>query len=177
MIHLSDLAPSEYAGYFNRYVDYVKSSETIDGALEASALAIGRYYQQLPLSEQTKAYAPGKWTPKQILRHLIDTERVMAYRALRFSRGDKTPLAGFEQDEYVFNSHANQESLEELLREYRVVRESSRLLFDSLSEQEGSRMGTASNMSLSARAFAFMLAGHDRHHLKILNERYFEPLD
>lgn len=172
MVVLSELATREYAGYFTRYVDYVRISESTDEALTKSEASVLTHYQNLSEEQLLYAYQPGKWTPKQILRHLIDTERIMAYRALRFCRNDKTALPGFEQDDYVWNSHANEESIQDLLAEYQTVRLSTRQLFKSMSHQESERMGQASSMTLSARAFAFIIAGHDRHHLKVLAEKY-----
>lgn len=172
MLVLSEINPTEYAGYFTRYVDYIRSSESTDEALLKSENDVVSFYQQLHDDQLHYAYEAGKWTPKQVLRHLIDTERIMAYRALRFSRNDKTALPGFEQDDYVWNSHANEETIEALLSEYQAVRLSTRLLFKSMTLTESERMGQSSSMHLSARAFAFIIAGHDRHHLKVFAEKY-----
>lgn len=172
MLVLSEMSPTEYDGFFSRYVNYIRGSESTDEALLKSERDVVSHYQGLSQEQLHYAYHPGKWTPKQILRHLIDTERIMAYRALRFSRNDKTALAGFEQDDYVWNSHANEESINDLLAEYQAVRLSTRLLFKSMSLQESERRGQSSSITLSARAFAFIIAGHDRHHLKVLAEKY-----
>lgn len=172
MVLLSELDPKEYEGFFSRYLKYIKGSESTDEVLASSRDAIINHYSGLNEIQLNHVYQTGKWTPKEVLRHLIDTERVMAYRAMRFSRNDKTPLPGFEQNDYVWNSHANEESIQDLLAEYRATRESSRLLFKSMSHQEAERMGTASSLQLSARTFPFIIAGHDRHHLQILVERY-----
>lgn len=171
---LSEIAPSEYAGYFSRYVNLIDDHESMQSALNKSRDLILDYYSALPAAELTKAYAPGKWTPKQILQHLSDTERIMACRALRFSRNDQTPLPGFEQDDYVEHYAANELSLEDLIAEYRIVRQSTERLFLNMGNT-ASRIGTGSGIQMSARAYAFMIAGHDRHHLKVLQERYWNP--
>lgn len=172
MTLLSELSPTEYAGYFSRYVNLIKGEEDLFGALATSRDDILDYYGAIPAKMLTVAYEAGKWTPKQVLQHLSDTERIMAYRALRFSRNDKTPLPGFEQDDYVWNYNANDLPLEELLAEYRIVRQGTERLFRNMGDT-AARIGTGSNLKMSARAYAFMIAGHDRHHLKVLRERYW----
>ena len=118
------------------------------------------------------SYAPGKWTAKQILGHLSDTERIFSYRALRLARQDETPLPGFEQNDYVAASGANDRSLDDLLNEFRMVRESSVALFGSLPAAAWMRQGRVSDWKLSVRGIAFTTAGHELHHFKILQERY-----
>ena len=122
------------------------------------------------------AYAPGKWTIKQIIGHLSDTERIFGYRALRIDRGDSTPLSGFEQDDYVSTAASNQRTLDDLLSEFRVVRESTLTLFHSFSRDDWMRSGRVSEWTLSVRGIAFTTAGHELHHANILRERYLPQL-
>ena len=117
-------------------------------------------------------YAEGKWSIKELVGHLIDTERVMAYRALRFARNDRTELAGFEQNDYIENSNFDACSLRELAREFELVRNANVLMFQNFSEEVWTRSGIASGNQVSVRALAYIIAGHELHHMKILRERY-----
>jgi uncharacterized damage-inducible protein DinB len=117
-------------------------------------------------------YAEGKWTIKDILQHLIDTERILAYRALRFSRNDQTPLANFDENEYVIEANANRRSIQELLTELAVVRQATLSLFKTFSQEELLRTGIASNNTMSVRASGFVIIGHQNHHQRIFEERY-----
>jgi uncharacterized damage-inducible protein DinB len=125
-------------------------------------------------SEQSasKGYAAGKWTLKEVLLHIADAERVFSYRMLRIGRGDTTPLAGFDQDPWVVTSHANDRSLSSLLHEYQAVREATLVLADSLSSEAWLRTGTASDHPISARALGYICAGHELHHVQLIQERY-----
>jgi hypothetical protein len=117
-------------------------------------------------------YAEGKWTIKDIIQHLIDAERVFSYRAMRISRNDKTPLPGFEENDYVENTNANGRSIQDLLTELSAVRQSTLLLFKSFSEEQFGRIGVASNADVSVRAIGFIIIGHQKHHQKVFQERY-----
>jgi len=117
-------------------------------------------------------YAPGKWTVKQIVGHLSDTERIFSTRALRLARNDATPLPGFEQDDYVLNAASNNRELSDLLNEFRLVRESTLALYKSLVPEAWSRRGPVSDWNLSVRGIAFTTAGHELHHVRILRDRY-----
>jgi hypothetical protein len=117
-------------------------------------------------------YADGKWSVKEVLGHLVDSERVFAYRALRVARNDQTPLAGFEQDDYVRNGPFARLSLPELIEDLTAVRQSSLSLFGNLDEKVWSRRGTANNSVISVRALAYIVAGHELHHRHILKEKY-----
>ena len=127
-----------------------------------------------PLTEEKMnyAYAPGKWTIKDMLVHLSDTERIFVYRALRFSRGDETPLPGFEESLFAANARANEREKEDIIREYSLVRESSIAFVESLSDEALDRRGLANNNLLSVRYIVNLIYGHHKHHLNILRERY-----
>ncbi len=118
-------------------------------------------------------YAPDKWTPKDIIQHLIDTERVFSYRALRFSRGDQTELPGFDQSQFADAAPLNHREMDDLLEEFRQVRQSSRLFFDSLQAGQFSSSGMASGVEMSVLALGFLLIGHQLHHANLLRKRYF----
>jgi len=117
-------------------------------------------------------YAQNKWTIKEILVHIIDDERIYAYRALCFARNDKTELPGFEQDDYALHSRANERSLENILEEYEAVRNATIALFNGLPEDSLLRMGTANNNKATVRAMAYHIAGHELHHMNIIKEKY-----
>jgi uncharacterized damage-inducible protein DinB len=117
-------------------------------------------------------YAEGKWTIKEIIQHLIDSERVFSYRALRISRNDKTPLPGFDENDYVANSNGKERSLQSLLTEMAVVRQSTLSLFNSFSHEQLTKIGNASNREVSVRAIGFIIIGHQKHHQKVFSERY-----
>ena len=117
-------------------------------------------------------YAEGKWTIKDILQHLVDAERVFAYRALCFARNDKTELPGFEEDDYVIEANANKRSIQDLLTELLIVRQSSLALFKSFNDEQLMRIGTASNNPMSVRALGFIIIGHQNHHQRVFEERY-----
>ncbi|MDP5120490.1 MAG: DinB family protein [Spirosomaceae bacterium] len=118
-------------------------------------------------------YAQNKWTAKQVLQHCIDTERIMSYRALRFSRNDKTALPGFDEDRYANEASVSERSLENLMEEFLLVRQTTVILFSSLSEESLQRKGTASGIEISVEQLGYMLIGHLLHHQSIFSERYY----
>jgi hypothetical protein len=145
--------------------------ETLAGQIETT-LDVLKPIDESFASEFT--YAPGKWTIKQIIGHLVDSERILTYRALRIARGDTTPLPGFEQDDFVRTAASNGRSLPVLIDEFRSVRQSTLALFNSLPSEAWMRQGSVSDWNLSVRGIAFTTAGHELHHAKILRERYLE---
>ena len=118
------------------------------------------------------AYAPGKWTIKEIVGHIIDAERVFAYRMTCFARGEQQPLPGFEENDYVANAHFSDRSLLSLSHEFALLRKANLYLFKSLTEEELNRKGTASGKEITVRAILFVTAGHIMHHTSIIKERY-----
>jgi uncharacterized protein YciI len=165
---------SEYPPYASIYVNLVSGDavlQTLASQLESTA-ALLRSVDEGHASEY--CYAPGKWTIKQVIGHVLDTERIFAYRALRIARGDTTPLPGFEQDDYVRAANFNACPLPVLLEDFRVVRQSTLGLFRSLPEQAWLCRGVANQHAVTVRGLAFMLAGHERHHVNILRERYLK---
>jgi uncharacterized damage-inducible protein DinB len=168
----SDLQPEEFAGHFATYINQVSEEYTLTEELEISVHRFIKFVQNIPLDKFDYRYAEGKWTIKDIIQHIIDAERIFAYRALRFARNDKTPLASFEENDYVDEAHANQRSIQDLLTEMAVVRQATLSLFKSFSNEELLRIGIASTKPMSVRALGFTIIGHQNHHQRIFEERY-----
>lgn len=164
--------PNEYAPYVIMYISLLPDDGRIVEHLEENLHATTEFIRSLPQEKLTCRYAEGKWTIKEILAHLIDDERIYAYRALRFARNDQTKLPGFEQDDYAIESRANERSLDDLLAEFAVVRKSTIALFNSFPDDVLTRSGEASGNVMSVRAIAYHLAGHELRHVNIIKERY-----
>lgn len=163
-------AENEYHPYYSNYINLVPTDNIIEH-LKNTKMTTINYLQAIPTDKWDFRYAPGKWSLKESWIHVLDTERIFAYRALRIARNDSTPLAGFEQDDYVPFYHADQRSIESILEEYDAVRAASITLFKNLDEEAMNRVGTASNSPVSVRALAFMIGGHELHHLNIIQEK------
>lgn len=162
---------SEYAPYYGRYVDLVVGADAL-GALRRQLVETLALLATVSEERSNTAYEPGKWTVKEVLGHVIDSERVFGYRALRFSRGDATPIEGFEQDEYVRNSRLDSVPFDVLVDEYEHLRLSTVLMLERLDEVGWLCRGVANENEVSVRAIAFILAGHELHHVGILRDRY-----
>lgn len=162
----------EYAPYYERYISLISGSDIL-GTLDAQRRQMMLLLSGRDDSDGDFRYAPDKWNAKEVLGHVCDTERVFAYRALRIARGDQTPLAGFEQDDYVKNGPFARAPLSEVVEDYIAVRRATLTLFRNLEEAAWMRRGTASDDSVTVRALAYMIAGHEVHHRRILEERYF----
>lgn len=165
-------APGEYAPYYDRYISLVSGSDIL-GTLDTQ-----RRQMMIMLSGRNEAegnlrYASDKWSAKEVLGHVCDTERIFAYRALRISRGDRTPIEGFEQDDYVRNGPFHIRPFAELIDDYIAVRRATLTLLRNLDEQAWMRRGIANNNEASVRAIAYTIAGHELHHRRILEEKYF----
>jgi hypothetical protein len=161
---------AEHAPYFSTYIDLVPGADIL-ATLHAQTNELRSFWRGIA-EEQANRGPIGKWNVKQVLNHLVDTERIFAYRALRIGRGDLTPLPGFEQDDYVENSGAATRSWESLLTEYETVRRASLQLFDTFPPDAWARAGTANNGPLTPLAVAYMIAGHELHHARILRQDY-----
>jgi hypothetical protein len=163
--------PSEYAPYYAGYIAAVPDGELL-GTLERQLEDTTGSLAGLPESRGNFAYAPGKWSIKEVLCHVADAERVFAYRVLRFARGDVTPLASFDENVWAPHSGARDRTLADLIEELRAVRAATLALLRHLPPEAPLRRGTASGKDISVRALAWIITGHERHHLRILRERY-----
>lgn len=164
---------SEYAEYYHLYVSQVSPGNILDGLDDGlkDSLAL---IDSIPESRGSFRYAEGKWSIKEVLGHVIDTERVFTFRCLAFARGDQNAFPGFEQDDYVIATDFNRRSLADLGSELAAVRSAGIHLFRSLSEDEMARRGVASGVEFSARSIPYIIAGHEMHHKKVLRERYLD---
>ena len=167
------LNEKEYAHYYKPYIDALAADEKsiVEHLNDTLDDAIG-VLSNLPKEKQIYSYAEGKWTIKELLQHIIDSERVFAYRALRFARNDTTTLPGFEQDDYRAIYNANKRDFKDLLEELVLTRKSIILLFKSFGEEELMRIGIASGTNMSVRALGYVISGHLQHHLNIIKKRY-----
>lgn len=172
---ISPPAEGTYTAYQKRYVDRI-GNRSVLAVLESQVLDFKALLSEIPYEMEGHAYAPGKWTIKQVVGHMIDAERILAYRALCIARGEKADLPGFEEDDYVANAAFNDRTLNDLAREFGIVRESTLLLFRHLSDAELDRLGKANGNPITPRALAFFIAGHHIHHEEVLRERYVPEL-
>jgi uncharacterized damage-inducible protein DinB len=166
---------SEYAPYYGRYTSLVKSDNII-GTLRQQLAETVSLFSGVNEEKGGFRYAPGKWSVKEMLGHMIDAERIFAYRVLRIARNDKTPIEGFEQDDYIPYGQFDGRSMAELLNEFTLVRNSNLALMSSLDRDAWMRRGTASGKEVSVRALAFIMAGHELHHGNVFREKYLPYL-
>jgi uncharacterized damage-inducible protein DinB len=162
----------EYAPYTIMYIGLLPDDGLVLKHLQDNVKATGDFILSLPEEKLAFRYAEGKWTIKEILSHIIDDERIYAYRALRFARNDRTELPGFEQDEYALYSGANERQVKDILDELIAVRNSTIALFNGLDNGALTRAGVASGNVMSVRAAAYHIAGHELRHINIIRERY-----
>ena len=167
--------PAEYASFYEKYVALIPDMDVVQ-VLEAQRLQTAQLLAGCSERDGNFRYAPEKWSVKEVIGHLSDTERIFTYRALRIARGDATPLSGFEQDDYVRESGAGRRELRDLAEEFAAVRGSSITLYRSLNEETWKRRGSANKNEVTVRALAFISAGHELHHRKILEDRYFAAI-
>jgi uncharacterized damage-inducible protein DinB len=164
---------TEYAPYFEQYIKLVYSEGiSIKGSLESSQKAFEDLLRNVPKEKHGFSYAEGKWTLKEVIQHIIDTERIFCYRALCFARNDTTALPGYDQDIFVNNDNANDRNYYDLLEEMGVLRKSTIHLYKSFAEEALLRVGVASDEKMSVRALGYLFSGHQIHHLNVLKERY-----
>ncbi len=162
---------TEYAATFESSIRQVPEGDVLV-ILESQIEETVQFLEGLSEEKADHRYAPGKWSIKQVVGHLIDSERIMTYRALRFARGDETSLPGYEENDYADNANFDKLSLKVITEELRAVRQSSLYLFRSFDDEMWLRKGKASGFDFSVRTFPYQVAGHEIHHMKIIRERY-----
>ncbi len=158
--------------FFDRYINLAADADLIDALSLFDEKWLAKDIQKMKALGDA-VYAEGKWTTKDILQHIVDTERIMAYRALRMSRGDTTPLPGFEEDDFAKNTTASTRTIENLIEEFASVRQSTIFLFKNMTDAMLLQVGTASTKQITPLALGLTIIGHPIHHLKVLEERYF----
>jgi len=168
---VSELSTTEFNSYFKPYIDKAGNATLLKSLKKGKKKTI-KFFKKLPSSKLEYQYEDEKWTPKDILLHIIDAERAFSYRALQFARSKDAELEGFDENEFVPNANANKRSLKSLLKEYKAVRKASIIMFNSFSDETLVRIGKASGSQLSVRAAGFLICGHEIHHIQIITERY-----
>ena len=163
--------PGDYPSYFNGYIQKVEL-DNVQDLVNTLSQALTYYFLNLPDDNAEYRYAEDKWTMKDMLQHIIDTERIMQYRLLRIARNDNTPLPGFDENHYASSAEANKRSFVELKEEFKAVRKSTDLLLKSFNETALQQKGNVSNHPVTANAIAFIIFGHLLHHKQIIEERY-----
>jgi uncharacterized damage-inducible protein DinB len=162
---------NEHAPYFSTYIDLVGDDNFFD-YLDSTLEDCIQLFKQIPEDKEEYRYAEGKWTPKEMLMHIIDTERIFCYRALTIARNDKTPLPGFDENAYAANIDVSDRTIGDLLAEFKTVREATSFFLQYLPDEKMVSVGLANNFLTSTRAIAFMIVGHTIHHCNILKTRY-----
>jgi len=162
----------EFPPYASMYIDLIPDDGRVLTHLQENLGRVREAISALPADKLATPHQAGEWTVKEILVHVIDDERIYAYRAMRFARGDATPLPGFEQDTYVPPSRANERSLDDIFAEYATVRDATIHLFNSFTDSVLKRAGTADGKQATVRALAYHIAGHEWHHLQSIKEHY-----
>lgn len=164
-------APGEYSEYYDTYVRLVPEGDLLD-VLQRQGGETVSLLRGISEEKSTHAYAPGKWTIRDLVGHVTDTERVFTYRALAFARGEASPLPSFDEKAWAETSNATHRSIEDHIDDFIAVRASTLALFRGFTPADVARAGTASNNRITVRALAYIIAGHERHHVHILRERY-----
>ena len=167
-VHIGD---NEYGEYYKNYIELVQTNSLLD-ELESSVISIYSLLTGISPELSDYRYAQGKWSIKELVQHLIDTEKIFNYRALRFVRNDNQELLGYDHDEYVKQSKVNNRSITDLLEELRLQRKLTMLFFGNLDKDDLLKMGMANSANLSVRAIGFIQVGHVLHHTRIIQERY-----
>lgn len=163
--------PNEHPTYYKRYIDLI-SSDDILKVLDEQIIHLQELISKISQEKENFRYAEGKWTPKEVLGHILDTERIMAYRALRFARKDKTPLAGFDENNYVEHADFNEIKIHDLAHSFSLIRKSNIELFKYFDEETLNEMGNANGNEVSVRSILFMIAGHTVHHINVIKTKY-----
>ena len=169
---LSDLPKNSYPEKYATYINALDPSTNLIDGLEISLYEYIRFVQSIPLGKHDYQYAPGKWTIKDIIQHIIDCERVFSYRALRLGRNDQTQLNSFDEDEYAKVAGGNLRTLQNLLTELSTVRQSALLLYKTFTAEQLNQQWVSGNNELSLAALGFVIMGHQLHHKNIFEERY-----
>ncbi len=169
---IQDLKLTEYAIFYSGYISKIPKDISLIDSFELGLNNVTKFFNEIPKEKLNYSYAEDKWTIKEVFQHIIDTERIFMYRCFRLSRHDHTALSGFEQNDYIEPSHANNKSIESLLEEYQTLRQSFIVMLKSFNDEDLNVQGNASGNNITARAAAFIIIGHELWHMDIIKERY-----
>jgi len=172
MTSLKESALNTAPEYYHQYINLAPNLPILDIIEDGGLENFIHSFEELN-EIGNKVYAPGKWTVKELVQHLIDTERIFVNRALRFARNDKTDLPGYDHDSFAPVSRANEQSLEDLLKEYRILRLSTYYFFKNMNEEQLLSVGKANGLEISVAAIGYILVGHPTHHFNVIKEKYF----
>lgn len=167
-----ELSPNEYDAYYKRYIYKLANEISLVEGFIYGKESVVQFFNSIPKHQHTHRYEQDKWSIKEVFQHLIDTERVFMYRCFRIARRDETPLSGFNQDIFIQPSMADDKTMKELIGEFEATRSASISLLKSLKEEDLKAIGNSSGKSMSARAAAFVIIGHEIWHKDVINERY-----
>ena len=160
-----------YPPYFNTYIKLVDEDD-VQLAIKNQAAVAEDFFNLITEEQSTYKYAEGKWTIKEVLQHVIDAERIFAYRSLTFARKDRNTLPSFDENDYAANSNANNRAWQELIEEFMALRKSTELLFNSFTKENLNSIGKASDYTITVLALGYIIVGHVAHHMNIIRERY-----
>ncbi|MEZ4774843.1 MAG: DinB family protein [Bacteroidia bacterium] len=164
--------PDEYAPYYFSYIRLIPKEAEIKSYLNQQQAAIESFFRQIPSEKHDYRYDEGKWSLKEVLGHIIDCERIMAYRALRIGRGDETPIEGFEQDDYIPSGKFAFRNWDDLIQEFSTVRTATLSLINGMPEESFEQIGLANGKPVSCRAVFYIIGGHVQYHRQIIEEKY-----
>lgn len=162
-----------YPAFLETYINCVPQNSVLE-ALELNQKETIRFFSSIPPSKENYAYDLGKWKIKEVLNHLIDAERIFAYRCLRFARKDETTLPSFEEDDYVRNAELDNRNLQDLVNEFETVRKATLSLFNSFNDEALQRVGNTASGKTTVIAVGYAIAGHSMHHMNVVKERYLQ---
>ena len=162
----------EYVLYYHTYIEKVPEGDVIK-SMDKQIAEVKRLFKNITKKQSVFRYSPEKWSVKEVIGHILEAERVLAYRTLRFARNDNKDLHGFDENEYINQSNYNEIKLADLIEEFCALRTSNVLMFKNFTDEMSLRSGTANGNKFTVRALAYIMTGHVHHHLKILRERYF----
>ena len=171
-MYTTDLNPSEYNPYYEPFIKIIGTEVSLVEILKKSKDEVVAFFKEIPTEKLSYRYDIDKWTPREVLMHIIDTERIFAYRALRFARKDKLDLLGFDQNDFIPPSKADTRSITSLIEEYEAVRNATVVLFKNFDDTMLKEIGMGSGSSMSVRALGFITVGHEKHHVSLIKERY-----
>ncbi len=172
IMKVSDLSASEYNPYYKNYINKVSNQTTLIEGFKSGQNHVVSFFKSIPDNKLEYRYAPNKWSTKEVFQHIIDTERVFMYRCFRIARHDKTGLVGYEQDDYIKPSNADKKSINDLIDEYQAVRQNFIVLLKSLNDEDLRFIGNANGSPTSSRATAFIILGHEIHHIDVIKNKY-----